>query len=192
MRTLFAHDRIKQVAAVTFSLLLAATPALAEAPLAEPTLRQQNNARRLVLTNECAGCDLAGVTLLEAHLIGADLRNADLTGANFTGSNLEGADLTGANLTGADFTGTFLTDTCLADTQLVGVNFTEAHLYNTDVQGATMERLNLAGAEVFNTPISVGGDAPAEHELQPLEPMIPFEETQPPVLHPEYLLDPIL
>ncbi len=192
MRTLFTRDRIKQVATVTVALLLSATPTLAEAPLAGPTLLQQNNARRLVLTNECAGCDLADVTLLEAHLIGADLRNADLTGANLTGANLEGADLEGANLTGANLTGTFLTDTCLANTQLVGVNFTEAHLYNTDVQGATMADLNLVGAEVFNTPISVGGEAPTKPELKPLEPMIPFEDTQPPVLHPEYLLDPIL
>ncbi|MEL7227774.1 MAG: pentapeptide repeat-containing protein [Cyanobacteria bacterium P01_D01_bin.36] len=192
MRTLSSRSRINQVITVSFALLLAATPSLAEAPVGEPTPLRQNNARQLVLTNECAGCDLAGVILFEAHLIGADLRNADLTGANLTGSNLEGADLTGANLTGANFTRAFLTDTCLANTQLVDVNFTEAHLYNTDVQGANMVDLNLAGAEVFNTPISIGGDAPSEDELQPLEPIIPFEDTQPPVLHPEYLLDPIL
>lgn len=196
MRTLFTRDRIKQAATVTCALLLAATPALAEAPLAEPTQTQQNNARRLVLTNECAGCDLAGVTLLEAHLIGADLRNADLTEANLTGANLEGADLEGADLTGANLTGAFLTDTYLANTLLIDVNFTDAHLYNTNVQGATMENLTLVGAEVFNTPISVGGEAPIEKipplKPHPLEPMIPFEETQPPVLHPEDLLDPIL
>ncbi|MEL6778048.1 MAG: pentapeptide repeat-containing protein [Cyanobacteria bacterium J06597_16] len=205
MRTLLYRYRIQQLAAMTGALLLAATPALPEAPLAtEPTLLQQNHIRRLMLTNTCAACDLEGVTLLEAHLIGADLRKANLRGANLTGSNLEGADLEGADLTGANFTGTFLTDARLVNTQLVGVNFTAAHLYNTDVQGANVANLNLTDAEIFNTPISVGGDALPENELQPLEstpevppeqllePIIPFEETQPPEPYPEYLLYPVL
>ena len=212
MRSTLFRNRVKQAAAIAFTLLLTATPGLAEAPLettfetssgtlleaplAKPTLTRQNNIRRLVLTNECAGCDLSGITLFEAHLIGADLRNAELTGADLTGANLEGADLEGANLSGANLTGAFLTDTSLANTQLVDVNFTGAHLYNTNVDGATMEDITLVGAEVFNTPISVGGQAlPGDVEpgdVEPLEPMIPFVDTQPPVLYPELLLDPIL
>lgn len=207
MRTVFDRNRLQQTATVAFALLIAAAiPGLAEEPyleepLAKPTPAQQRNVQRLILTNECANCDLAGVALLEAHLIGADLRSANLTGANLTGSNLEGADLTGANLTNANLTNTFLTDTSLANTLLVGVNFTGAHLYNTDVQGATMEGLNLVGAEIFNTPISVGGAAPPDEilplkpqpmEFQPVEPLIPFEDPQPPLPYPESLLDPIL
>ena len=193
----FTRKHLELATAVGVALLLATMPGFAEAPLAETTLLQQNNVRRLVLTNECAGCNLADVSLIEAHLIGADLRNANLVGVDFTGANLEGADLMGADLTGANFTGAFLTDTSLANTQLIDVNFTEAHLYNTDVRGATMENLNLAGADVFNTHISIGGeslpdDATPDGELPPLEPMIPFEETQPLVPNPEYLLDPIL
>ena len=196
MRTTLGRNRIRQIATTTVLLLLAAMPGLAEEPLPGPTLTQQTNARRLILTNECVGCDLAGVTLLEAHLIGADLRQADLTRANLTGANLEGADLTGATLTDANLTGAFLTDTCLTNTLLVGVNFTRARLYNTDVRGAIVEDLNLADAEILNTPISIGGETLPDDilplEPQFLEPMIPFEETQPPVLHPKYILDPIL
>ncbi len=187
MRNTLDLNRIKQ-AAVTFAVFLAAYPAMPPAfgaePLPEATPRQQNNVRRLVLTNECAGCDLAGVTLLEAHLIGADLRNANLQWANLTGANLEGADLTGADLTGANLTGAFLTNTVLANTQLIGVNFTEAHLYNTDLTGAIVKDIELAGADVFNTPISIGGEELPFDQLPLLEPMIPFEDTQPPVLPP--------
>ena len=172
----------KSLQAATFVLLLTAAPALAEAPMQGSTPIQQVNVRRLVLTNGCMSCDLTGADLSNTHLIGADLRNANLQWANLTAANLEGADLEGADLTGANLTGAYLTDAYLVNTQLIGVNFTNAHLYNVDVTGATMEDLNLAGADVLNTPISVGGEEiPDEGELQPLEPMIPFEQTTPPL-----------
>lgn len=177
MRTTFTQTLTKRIPAGAFALFVVAAPALAEPPMQISTPAQQANVRRLILTNGCMACDLTGADLTETHLIGADLRNANLQWANLTDANLEGADLEGADLTGANLTGAYLTDAYLADTQLIGVNFTNAHLYNVDLTGATMEDINLAGADVFNTPISVGGEAP-EGELQPLEPM-PFEQTVP-------------
>ncbi len=183
--------------ALTVALLLSASSALAavpkEAPLVDPASTavpapsttehtRQGNVQQLILTNECTGCDLSGVTLTDAHLIGADLRNANLQFADLTGSNLEGADLTGANLMGANFTNTFLTNAFLVNAQLDDVNFSGAHLYYVDVTGASMNRLNLAGAQLRNTPIYVGGDEQPIEEINegvPLEPIIPFEETSP-------------
>lgn len=192
MRTTITRSQLKQVTVAAVSAFLTAAPVLAEIPQKVPTPTQQNNVRRLVLINECMGCDLAGVDLTGAHLIGSDLRDANLQFANLTGVNLEGADLEGADLTGANLTGAFLTDTCLADTQLIGVNFTSAHIYSVDVTGATMENLTLVNAEIFNTPISVGGeDMPLENG-QPAEPTILFEDAIPPgapydypPIHPE-------
>lgn len=184
MRTAFVHHPLKQIAAVAIAVLMTATPGLTEAPMQTPTPTQQNNARRLILTNGCMRCDLVEVDLTGAHLIGADLRDANLQFANLTGVNLEGADLTGANLTGANLTGAFLTDACLADTQLIGVNFSNAHLYGVDVTGAIMENLTLVDAEIFNTPISVGGEEVPLEEGRPAELIIPFEEVYPPVEQP--------
>jgi hypothetical protein len=145
---------------IAIALLFAATPAFGEAPPDSPTEpagsvtdsatepSRERNLRQLVLTNACMGCDLSGVTLTDANL----------QFANLTGTNLEGADLTGANLTGANLTSTFLTNAFLANAQLDGVNFSGARLYYVDVTGASMNNLNLAGAQILNTPISVGGD----------------------------------
>lgn len=180
MRTTITRNQLKQVAVAAVAVLLTATPALAEVPQKVTPLTQKNNVRRLVLTNECMGCDLAGVDLTGAHLIGADLRDANLQFANLTGVNLEGADLAGADLTGANLTGAFLTDACLADTQLIGVNFTNAHIYGVDVAGATMENLTLVNAEIFNTPINMGGEEVPLENGQPAEPIILFEDVIPP------------
>ncbi|MGB7249536.1 MAG: pentapeptide repeat-containing protein [Phormidesmis sp.] len=186
--------RISLLSALTTSLLMsAAVPALAEAPVDDLAITQQNNVRQLVLLNECMGCDLSGVTLTAAHLIGVDLRNANLQFANLTGSNLEGADLTGADLTGANLTNTFLTNTCLAETNLDGVNFSGAHLFYVDVAGASMNNLNLTGAQLLETPIYTGGEEQLIEESMPLEPLplIPFEETNP-VEPYEPLMNPVL
>lgn len=142
--------------------LLLTSRALAEHPIDEV---RAFNINRLLTTNLCPDCNLAGADLRGAHLIGADLSGADLSGADLSWVNLEGADLTKANLEGADLTGAFLTNAILVDTDLDDVNFTQAQLYFVDVTGASMENINLAGATVVGTPISIGnGVAPNEQE----------------------------
>ncbi|PSN19461.1 low-complexity protein [filamentous cyanobacterium CCP5] len=152
------------------SALLLATPVLAEEPFVDV---REFNIRRLLITNACFSCNLAGVDLSGIHLIGADLRKADLTAANLSGVNLEGADLTGADLTAANLSGAFLTNASLAGADLDYANFAEAQLYFVDVTGASMEGLNLAGATVIGTPISVGG---GDEEYEDLSPTISPEE----------------
>ena len=204
-------DSRRYLLALTTLLAIVAAPALAEAPIEDSTFPPQNNSspatvrqesvrqsnvrqsnvRQLMLLNECGGCDLQGVSLTEFHLIGADLRNANLQGADLTGSNLEGADLEGANLTGANFTDAFMTHTNLTNARLDNANFSGAHLYYVEVAGASMNNLNLTGAELLHTPIYVGGEEQLSEENLPLEPIIPFENTIPPEVHPTPVL-PIL
>ncbi|MEL6231271.1 MAG: pentapeptide repeat-containing protein [Cyanobacteria bacterium J06627_3] len=184
---------MKKCYLAVFSLLfivLMGHPGLAETP-AESIVDdiRATNVQRLILTNECYRCDLAGMDLSQTHLIGADLREATLAGADLSWSNLEGADLTNVNLTGANFTGAFLTNASLAYTNLDNVNFTQAQLYYVDVTGASMEHLNLADATVIGTPISVGGSLEPLEEDLPAQPFPPIEPWIAPWQSPGEFLD---
>ncbi|MBE9186293.1 pentapeptide repeat-containing protein [Microcoleus sp. LEGE 07076] len=55
---------------------------------------------QLLQTNQCPGCDLRSIPLLQASLANADLQGADLRGANLREANLSGANLSGAFLGG--------------------------------------------------------------------------------------------
>lgn len=164
------------------AVLIAVTLAAGPTPVAYATYTQngqntaiqqqaqalrQTNVRRLILTNACPGCELAGVNLSARHLIGADLRQANLQGANLSNTNLEGADFTAANLTETDFTGAFLTNAIMREAQLTGANFTEAYLHYVDVSGAATQNINLTNAHILETPLSVGGAEPLEADLLP-------------------------
>lgn len=182
--------RLQYFSAALLMLLLTASPVLAEAPTVERSspvrqnLTTQNNVRRLLLLNECRGCNLIGVTLLEAQLMGADLREASLQFADLSGSHLVEANLKGANLTGINLSNAVLINTNLANTRLDWANFSGAQLYTVNVTGASTNNLNLTNAQLRNTPISVGG---YEQPLgMPLEPTIPFEDTLPPGVEYEY------
>lgn len=126
--------------------------------LAAPAQAQNpEHLKQLFETRACANCDLANADLRQAHLIGADLRDANLRGANLTEANLEGADLTGADLTGANLTQAFLTNASLNDTTLVRTNLTRATLLFTEAREAKIQDIILTGADIYRTPISVGG-----------------------------------
>ena len=114
--------------------------------------------QQLLLTGRCASCDLTGADLRDAHLIGVDLRGANLGGADLTGANLEGADLTGTNLEGANLASAMLTNASLNYAQLNQANLSGATLYHTEVAGVVFDTINLTGAQILETPISVGGN----------------------------------
>lgn len=159
------------------SALFLASPALAESPNFET---YSYNVRRLLSTNMCAGCDLAGANLRGAHLIGADLRKADLTGADLSWVNLEGADLTQANLEGANLTGAFLTNASLVNADLDNANLSEAQLYFVQVTNASMENINLTGATIVGTPISVGSGVELDENSDPVISPPEFWQLEPP------------
>ncbi len=126
--------------------------------LARPVQAENpDHVQQLLLTRACMDCDLTNADLRQEHLIGADLRGANLQGANLTEANLEGADLTGADLTNANLTQAFLTNACLSQTTLIDTNFTQATLIYTEVEGATTDNVILTGADLYHTPIHVGG-----------------------------------
>ena len=112
---------------------------------------------QLLVTGACQACDLTGADLAGEHLIGVDLRGADLTGASLANANLEGADLTGATLVDTNFSGAFLTNAVLDEAIVRNVDFSEATLVYTSLDGAVVDNVDLVGAEVLNTPISIGG-----------------------------------
>jgi uncharacterized protein YjbI with pentapeptide repeats len=123
-----------------------------------PATANDLEVRQLLLIGACARCDLSNVDLSHAHLIGVDLRGANLQGTNLTHANLEGADLTGANLQSANLTGAFLTNAVLNYTQLEGANLSAATLHHTEVTGASFTNITLTGAQILDTPISIGSD----------------------------------
>ena len=159
------------------SALFLTSPAVAESPIVEvhPYI-----VRRLLSTNMCAACDLAGANLRGAHLIGADLRKADLTGADLSWANLEGADLTNANLEGANLTGAFLTNASLVNADLDNANLSQAQLYFADVTDASMTNLNLTGATIVGTPISVGSGVELDENSHPVISPVEFWQLDPP------------
>lgn len=148
---------------------------IATASLALPGVAAQPaDIQRLMQSGACPGCNLAGADLSDTHLIGADLREANLQGANLAGANLEGADLTGADLRGAQLTKTYLTNASLNRSNLANANLTGAIAFYTDTRGANLSNLTIAGAQIFGSGISIGGDEP-----------LPGEEMgQPPIFMP--------
>jgi uncharacterized protein YjbI with pentapeptide repeats len=90
----------------------------------------KENFQKLIKTNECPFCDLAGVVLTRVNLSGANLEGAnlagaklllaDLSGANLKNANLQGAALGGADLAGADLSGANLTGAVLEGAYLKG------------------------------------------------------------------------
>ncbi len=127
----------------------------------------QANFQKLIKTNACPSCDLAGVVLTridlsdanleKANLAGAqmfltdlsnaNLRNANLQGAKLGGADLGGADLRGANLTGAVFEGAYLQG-ALLDGEIVS----EKPYINEDLPEVTENTIQTDGARGKNIP----------------------------------------
>lgn len=125
--------------------------------------------QQLLQTQACPGCDLSDADLSYAHLIGADLREANLQGANLEGANLEGADMTGADLRNARLFETYLTNASLNRSNLANADLTNAIAFHADTRGANLSNLTIAGAEIYGSGISIGGEAPTEDEASEVE-----------------------
>lgn len=110
------------VCAAAFSLLSTADVYCAESVTAKENLEQ------LIKTNECRGCDLAGVNLNRVDLSDADLEGADLSNAKMSLANLSRANLQNANLRGVVFGGTDLGDADLRGADLRGTSLDGAYV----------------------------------------------------------------
>lgn len=94
--------------------------------------------KKLVETNECAGCDLEG-----ANLVRANLKGANLEGANLKKAILIKVDLRSANLAGSDLEGANLWTAYLWKGNLEGVNLKGANLLNADIRSVRMKNTIL-------------------------------------------------
>ena len=108
---------------------------------AQAAAEKQAIVDRLLDTDACVECDLAGVDLSGKRLKGVDLERANLAGANLSDTNLseanlKGADLSGANLRGADLSEADLYKADLTDADLTGADLSEASTDSADFTGA--------------------------------------------------------
>jgi len=107
-------------------------------PAITPQESFASNLTRLLQTNECVGCNLAGAGLKDTNLQAANLEGANLEGADLERANLQQTNLLGANLQGAD----------LGKTNIAGANLANANLYDADLEKANLEGANLEGANL--------------------------------------------
>lgn len=122
-------------------------------PVALPMQSVAANVRRLLQTNECAGCNLTGAMLKDtnlqaANLEGANLQDADLERANLQQTNLQGANFQGADLGKVNLLGANLSGANLFDADLEKANLLGANLQTANLQGADLEKTNLTNANI--------------------------------------------
>ena len=86
---------------------------------------------KLLDTNRCYECNLAGV---------------DLSGEDLSGSDLEGSDLSGAILNDTDLAGTNLKGVSLRGAQMRSADLRRADLYKADLSGADLTEADFRGA----------------------------------------------
>lgn len=119
---------------------------LTKSPAITPQESFPNDLTRLLKTNECVGCNLAGAALKDTNLQAANLKGANLQGADLERANLQQTNLLGANLQGAD-----LGKTNVAGANLANANLFDADLEKANLQGANLEGANLQGADLEKT-----------------------------------------
>ncbi|MBW4536036.1 MAG: pentapeptide repeat-containing protein [Pleurocapsa minor HA4230-MV1] len=119
---------------------------LTKSPAITPQESFPNDLTRLLKTNECVGCNLAGAALKDTNLQAANLEGANLQGADLERANLQQTNLLGANLQGAD-----LGKTNVAGANLANANLFDADLEKANLQGANLEGANLQGADLEKT-----------------------------------------
>jgi uncharacterized protein YjbI with pentapeptide repeats len=90
-----------------------------------------------------AGADLEDASLLWANLYRANFDGANLSGANLQGTNLHRASFEGATLDGVNLTYAILTNASLRNATVRGCQVYGISVWETDVEGATQERLDI-------------------------------------------------
>lgn len=109
---------------------------------AQAAAAKQQTVERLLDTDACVECDLAGVDLSGKRLKGVDLERANLAGANLSDTNLAEANLKGANLSGAN-----LRDADLSEADLYKADLTGADLTGADLTEAATDSADLTDAK---------------------------------------------
>ncbi|MCP4699855.1 MAG: pentapeptide repeat-containing protein [Gammaproteobacteria bacterium] len=126
-------------------MMLGAVSLISPIPGATAEEQMAANAKKLLETKVCEGCDLRGANLEKADLRGANLNTANLQGANLKEANLENADLSGADMQQAD-----LQKANLKDAMLIGATLYQANLEGADITGIDPASLK----ELMEKPVS--------------------------------------
>ncbi len=93
---------------------------------------------RLLKTNECNGCNLAGLDLSGQSFVGANLEQANLTGCKLRGADLRRANLKAARLVKAE----------MQQVRLDGALLKRANLSYANLTGASMSGINFTDAQL--------------------------------------------
>jgi uncharacterized protein YjbI with pentapeptide repeats len=112
------------------------------APLSDKSFNREQ-LDRLLKTEKCKECDLAG-----ANLAGLDLRGGNFEGANLKGADLQNADLRGIIALRADFESADLQNADLQKAFLAEANLKGANLKKADLRGVSFTRANLESADL--------------------------------------------
>ncbi|NIA04593.1 MAG: hypothetical protein GWP11_01325 [Proteobacteria bacterium] len=125
----------------------------------------QKNFQKLVKTNRCPDCDLAGAVLNRVDLSGADLRGANLAGARLYLAGLSGADLRNANLQGAALGGADLAGADLRGANLTGAILAGAYLVGARMDGGVVAAKTAAGGKDSGPAVSRSKKVPFINEV---------------------------
>ncbi len=152
--------------------LVATTPAVRVTPdwvvpaVAGATIPSANDQRASFvagMTNDCPGCDLAGLSFKRRDLTGADLAGANLEEVSFYRTVLRGADLSGARLTRANLNRADLTLATLAGAQMDG-----AMLYMTAAPRADFSNASMIEAMIGRADLTLANFSSANLEFADL------------------------
>ncbi len=126
----------------------------------------QKNFQRLIETNSCPSCDLAGAVLNRIDLSGANLEGANLAGARLYLADLSGANLRNANLQGAGLGGADLARADLRGANLTGAVLEGAYLKDALMDGVVTTRHSAdeEGVTGAGETVVVGDDSRSKHK----------------------------
>lgn len=112
------------------------------------------NAKTVLETKQCPGCDLQAINFTRQDLTGADLRGANLTDCNFQEAKMQKAHLENTNLSGNQMIEARLDGADLSNAQLVKTNLWHAILDNATLSNADLTNANLDSANCVGTDLT--------------------------------------
>lgn len=100
---------------------------------------------RLILDNECVGCDLTDSDLSDRDFTGANVAGSDLTGANLSGSVWDGATMTGTTLVNVDASPFEVAPDVFQPTSFINANLEDTDVTGADLSSAVFTRARIGG-----------------------------------------------
>jgi len=154
--------RKRKVSVVFVSALMMGWSCFVNSSLYAAQNKVEENKKRLIETNSCPRCDLAGVDLERVNLPGANLEGANLTRANLYLATLTKANLQNSVLKSAVLKGSDLADADLRGADLRGADFTGAYLIGTKLDRKAVSNSSAEQTQPMAAPLDNQIGVPAE------------------------------